>query len=66
MDARLNGMRLLWMIGAAVRLCNTLGYQSAGTVEYLFIPETNDYYFLELNPRLQVPSCTQQRTSFPL
>ncbi|KAL1495877.1 hypothetical protein AB1Y20_014521 [Prymnesium parvum] len=42
------------MMRAAVRLCNTLGYQSAGTVEYLFIPETNDYYFLELNPRLQV------------
>jgi len=42
------------MMRAACRLCNTLGYQSAGTVEYLFIPETNDFYFLELNPRLQV------------
>ena len=42
------------MMRAAVSLCKTLGYDSAGTVEYLYIPETGDYYFLELNPRLQV------------
>jgi len=42
------------MMKAAVQLCKSLGYQSAGTVEYLYIPETGKYYFLELNPRLQV------------
>ena len=42
------------MMKAAVQLCRSLGYQSAGTVEYLYIPETGQYYFLELNPRLQV------------
>merc|ERR1719487_2208416 len=42
------------MMKAAVALCRSLGYESAGTVEYLYIPETQDYYFLELNPRLQV------------
>ena len=42
------------MMRAAVRLCKNIGYCSAGTVEYLYIPETKDYYFLELNPRLQV------------
>lgn len=31
-----------------------VGYVSAGTVEYLYVPETNEYFFLELNPRLQV------------
>ena len=41
------------MMKAAVQLCRSLGYQSAGTVEYLYIPETGKYYFLELNPRLQ-------------
>ena len=38
----------------AVRLAKMVGYVSAGTVEYLFDPKTNKYYFLELNPRLQV------------
>lgn len=31
-----------------------VGYISAGTVEYLYMPEANEYFFLELNPRLQV------------
>ncbi|VDN04662.1 unnamed protein product [Thelazia callipaeda] len=38
----------------AVRLAKMVGYVSAGTVEYLFLPKTNEYFFLELNPRLQV------------
>ncbi|KYQ93772.1 acetyl-CoA carboxylase [Tieghemostelium lacteum] len=39
---------------AAVRLVKEVGYVGAGTVEYLFDCENNTYYFLELNPRLQV------------
>ena len=39
---------------AAQRLTQTIGYIGAGTVEYLFNAATNKYYFLELNPRLQV------------
>mmetsp|Transcript_11790 Transcript_11790/g.25461 ORF Transcript_11790/g.25461 Transcript_11790/m.25461 type:complete len:2085 (-) Transcript_11790:120-6374(-) len=39
---------------AAQRLTQNIGYQGAGTVEYLYNADTNDYYFLELNPRLQV------------
>lgn len=44
---------------SAVRLAKMVGYVSAGTVEYLYDTEGN-YYFLELNPRLQVEHpCTE-------
>ena len=38
---------------AAASLCRMVNYTHAGTVEYLFIQETQEFYFLELNPRLQ-------------
>jgi Acetyl/propionyl-CoA carboxylase, alpha subunit len=46
-------------VQAAVRLAKMVGYMSAGTVEYLY--DTNgNYFFLELNPRLQVEHpCTE-------
>ncbi|CAH8869203.1 unnamed protein product [Trichobilharzia szidati] len=45
---------------AAVRLSKLVGYVSAGTVEYLYDPTSNEFYFLELNPRLQVEHpCTE-------
>jgi acetyl-CoA carboxylase/biotin carboxylase 1 len=39
---------------SAQRLTQSIGYIGAGTVEYLYNAKTNQYYFLELNPRLQV------------
>ena len=39
---------------AAVSLGRLVGYVSAGTVEYLYSHSDDKFYFLELNPRLQV------------
>jgi propionyl-CoA carboxylase alpha chain len=42
------------MGASAVELARAIGYQSVGTVEFLVDDETHDFYFLEVNARLQV------------
>lgn len=39
---------------AAVRLGSTVGYDSAGTVEFVVDGTTGEFFFLEMNTRLQV------------
>jgi acetyl-CoA carboxylase biotin carboxylase subunit len=39
---------------AAVRLAEHIGYRGAGTVEFLVDAKTFDFYFLEMNARIQV------------
>jgi len=39
---------------SALRLMRELEYYSVGTVEFLLDPKTKNYYFLEVNTRLQV------------
>lgn len=51
------------MEAAAVRLGKLVGYVSAGTVEYLYSHSDDKFYFLELNPRLQVEHPTTEMVS---
>ena len=39
---------------AAVQLARTAGYFNAGTVEFLVDADSGDWYFIEVNPRIQV------------
>ncbi|SFP36791.1 acetyl-CoA carboxylase biotin carboxylase subunit [Amycolatopsis rubida] len=42
------------MTAAAVRLCKEVGYRSAGTCEFLVDDETGEFFFIEMNTRIQV------------
>ena len=38
----------------ALKIGNAVGYQNAGTVEFLMDMDTDAFYFIEVNPRVQV------------
>ncbi|MFC3627870.1 pyruvate carboxylase [Paracoccus angustae] len=40
--------------GLALRIGQAVGYQNAGTVEFLMDMDTQQFYFIEVNPRVQV------------
>ncbi|NKF23969.1 pyruvate carboxylase [Solimonas marina] len=48
---------------AALRLCRQVNYSHAGTVEFLMDADTGSFYFIEVNPRIQVEhTVTEQVT----
>lgn len=42
------------MTAAAVRLAELVEYSGAGTVEFLYEPDSGDFFFIEMNTRIQV------------
>ncbi|MFS8479793.1 MAG: biotin carboxylase N-terminal domain-containing protein [Micromonosporaceae bacterium] len=42
------------LLAAAVRAGEAVGYRNAGTVEFLYDPSSDEFFFLEMNTRLQV------------
>ena len=52
---------------AALRLARTAEYRNAGTVEFLFDVDSGRFYFIEVNPRIQVEhTVTEQVTGVDL
>ncbi len=42
------------LCGYATALAREAGYRNAGTVEFLYEPDTGRFHFIEVNPRIQV------------
>lgn len=52
---------------AAVKLCESVGYRNAGTVEFVFDNVERKFYFIEMNTRIQVEHpVTEQITGIDL
>jgi acetyl-CoA carboxylase biotin carboxylase subunit len=48
------------MTAAAVRLAREVGYRSAGTCEFLVDDDTHEFFFIEMNTRIQVEHPTTE------
>jgi len=51
---RLTPERREALCASAVRLAESVRYRGAGTLEYLYDESTGDFYFIEMNTRIQV------------
>src|SRR5688572_3182145 len=52
---------------ASARIAAEIGYDNAGTVEFLLDLDTNEWFFIEMNPRIQVEhTVTEQITGVDL
>lgn len=52
---------------AAVRIATEIGYDNAGTIEFLYDLDTEEWFFIEMNPRIQVEhTVTEEITGIDL
>ena len=52
---------------AAVRIAEGIGYNNAGTIEFLYDLDREEWFFIEMNPRIQVEhTVTEQITGIDL
>lgn len=57
----------LALCDAAVRLASEIGYDNAGTVEFLVDADNGEWFFIEMNPRIQVEhTVTEEVTNIDL
>lgn len=55
------------LCNSAVAISREIGYDNAGTVEFLYDVERGDWFFIEMNPRIQVEhTVTEQITGVDL
>ena len=55
------------ILDSALAIGRQVNYENAGTVEFLVDVDSGDYYFIEVNPRIQVEhTVTEQVTGFDL
>ena len=54
------------LLATAMKLCKTIGYKNAGTVEFI-VDQNQNFYFLEMNTRIQVEHpVTEMRTGIDI
>ena len=51
------------LLESAVRLGESVHYRSAGTIEYIYDQKRDEFYFLEVNTRLQVEHCVTEEVT---
>ncbi|MGK0239589.1 MAG: urea carboxylase [Candidatus Pelagisphaera sp.] len=51
------------LLDTAVQLGKAVNYRSAGTVEFVYDVDKSQYYFLEVNTRLQVEHCVTEEVT---
>ncbi|MCG6157999.1 pyruvate carboxylase [Rubinisphaera margarita] len=55
------------LLESALKIGNEVGYYAAGTVEFLVDAKTDEVYFIEVNPRIQVEhTVTEEVTGFDI
>lgn len=51
------------MFDSAIKLCKHINYKNAGTVEFLLENDGSAFYFIEVNPRVQVEHTVTEETT---